>query len=159
MSHVTYEWVMSHINESCHIWMSHVTHECHTCVYVLCSLSAWAFRGLCKWLSLSLFMYVCRQLSASAVHISCLHTNMHVWEKEKGTVDSSLILQNSFYRTHSTERHCRQLSSLGTVDSSLILQNSFYMREREYERNRKALYTALFSRHCRQLSHTIETSL
>ena len=25
MSHVTYEWVMSHMNESCHIWMSHVT--------------------------------------------------------------------------------------------------------------------------------------
>jgi len=27
MSHVTYEWVMSHMNESCHIWMSHVTYE------------------------------------------------------------------------------------------------------------------------------------
>jgi len=28
MSHVTYEWVMPHINESCHICMSHVTYEC-----------------------------------------------------------------------------------------------------------------------------------
>ena len=27
MSIVTYEWVMSHMNESCHIWMSHVTYE------------------------------------------------------------------------------------------------------------------------------------
>ena len=27
MSHVTCEWVMSHMNESCHIWMSHVTYE------------------------------------------------------------------------------------------------------------------------------------
>ena len=27
MSPVTYEWVMSHMNESCHIWMSHVTYE------------------------------------------------------------------------------------------------------------------------------------
>jgi len=27
MSHVTYEWVMSHMNESCHIWMNHVTYE------------------------------------------------------------------------------------------------------------------------------------
>jgi len=27
MSHVTYEWVMLHMNESCHIWMSHVTYE------------------------------------------------------------------------------------------------------------------------------------
>jgi len=25
MSHVTYEWVLSHMNESCRIWMSHVT--------------------------------------------------------------------------------------------------------------------------------------
>ena len=28
MSHVTHEWFMSHMNESCHTWMSHVTHEC-----------------------------------------------------------------------------------------------------------------------------------
>jgi len=31
MSHVTYEWVISHIsfmNEACHIWMCHVTYEC-----------------------------------------------------------------------------------------------------------------------------------
>ena len=26
-SHVTHEWVMSHMNESCHTWMSHVTHD------------------------------------------------------------------------------------------------------------------------------------
>ena len=24
MSHVTYEWVISHMNESCHIWVSHI---------------------------------------------------------------------------------------------------------------------------------------
>jgi len=32
MSHVTSEWVMSHVNESCHTWMSHVSHMnagCH----------------------------------------------------------------------------------------------------------------------------------
>jgi len=27
VSHVTYEWVMSHMNESRHIWMSYVTYE------------------------------------------------------------------------------------------------------------------------------------
>jgi len=30
MSHVTYEWVMSHMKESCHIWMRHVTYEWFT---------------------------------------------------------------------------------------------------------------------------------
>jgi len=27
MSHVTYEWVVSHINESCHVWMSRVPYK------------------------------------------------------------------------------------------------------------------------------------
>ena len=27
MGHVTYDWVMSHMNASCHIWWSHVTYE------------------------------------------------------------------------------------------------------------------------------------
>ena len=37
MSHVAYGWIMSHMNESCHAWMSHVTRvmssmneSCHT---------------------------------------------------------------------------------------------------------------------------------
>jgi len=30
-SHVTYEWVMSHMNESCHIWISHITHPNASC--------------------------------------------------------------------------------------------------------------------------------
>jgi len=28
MRHITYEWVMSCMNESCHMWMSHGTYEC-----------------------------------------------------------------------------------------------------------------------------------
>jgi len=27
MSHITYEWVMSHMDESCHIWTIHITYE------------------------------------------------------------------------------------------------------------------------------------
>ena len=27
MSHVTYQWVMSRMNESCHVWMSHFSYE------------------------------------------------------------------------------------------------------------------------------------
>jgi len=36
MSHVTYEWVMSHMNESCHIWMIHVTYE-----WVMSHMTEW----------------------------------------------------------------------------------------------------------------------
>jgi len=41
MSHVTYAWVMSHMNESCHVWMSnaiyewgmsHMNESCHICM-------------------------------------------------------------------------------------------------------------------------------
>ena len=44
MSQVTYKWVMSRRNESCHVWMNHVTYEsCHTHEWVyllllLCTL-------------------------------------------------------------------------------------------------------------------------
>jgi len=34
MSHVTNEWVMSHMNVSCHTWMSHVTWVSHTSSHV-----------------------------------------------------------------------------------------------------------------------------
>ena len=30
VTHVTYGWVVSRINESCHVWMSHVPYECVT---------------------------------------------------------------------------------------------------------------------------------
>jgi len=38
MSHVTYTWVVSHIHESCHIYMSHVTYTLfiHMCGVALC---------------------------------------------------------------------------------------------------------------------------
>ena len=32
----TYEWIVSHINESCHIWMSHVTYE-----WVMSHMNEW----------------------------------------------------------------------------------------------------------------------
>jgi len=49
MSHVTYEWVMSHTNESCHIWMSHVTHEWVTSrmnkSYHVCKIRVYLLHG------------------------------------------------------------------------------------------------------------------
>jgi len=48
--HVTYVWVMSYMNESCHTWMSHVTYvwvmshmyeSCHICIH-------WPMTHSCK---------------------------------------------------------------------------------------------------------------
>jgi len=54
MSHVTYEWVMSHMNELCHIWTSHVTYEClipHTIesFHIWMRHTFWAAQHLPVW--------------------------------------------------------------------------------------------------------------
>jgi len=61
MSHVTYEWVMSHMNESCHIWMSHVTYEwnlTHTELY-----HEWTSHVMYKcvmwWISYVIYTCIC----------------------------------------------------------------------------------------------------
>jgi len=42
MSHIAYEWVMSHMNESCHIWMSHVySSRLASVFYCLCNMCAY----------------------------------------------------------------------------------------------------------------------
>jgi len=50
MSHVTYEWVMSHMNKSCRVYMSHVTHEW--------DMSHWISHAIYEWVT-------------SRVHNSC----------------------------------------------------------------------------------------
>ena len=44
----TYEWVMSHMNESCHIWMRHVTYEWN----VSSECNVWTVGLFCRILSL-----------------------------------------------------------------------------------------------------------
>jgi len=57
MSHVTYKWVMSHINESCHIWISHVTY-----VWVLSHMN----KSCHIWMS-----HVTYEWVMSHIHESC----------------------------------------------------------------------------------------
>ena len=37
MSHVTHEWVMSHMNESCHTWVKHITRQHVNESYRICA--------------------------------------------------------------------------------------------------------------------------
>ena len=64
MSHVTYERVMSHMNESCHIWMSHVKYEsvmshmnesCLTYKWVMSHMNVW--NESCRRLATILIVY------------------------------------------------------------------------------------------------------
>jgi len=65
MSHVTHEWVMLHIDESCHIWMSHVTHEWvmshmnESCHFWIC-MTIWMGGVLYKWTVCSGVAAICR---------------------------------------------------------------------------------------------------
>jgi len=66
MSHVTYEWVMSHTNELCQLWMSHVTYEwvmshvwhtpvCHTYVWMCHITYMNESRHVSKWVMSHLY--------------------------------------------------------------------------------------------------------
>ena len=41
MSHVTYEWVLSSMNESCHTWMSHVKYDQCNTLRCWCGVPVW----------------------------------------------------------------------------------------------------------------------
>ena len=74
MSHVTYEWVMSHMNESCHIWMSHVTYEwvmSHTNE----SCHMWMSHVICEWVT-SHTNESCHIWMSRATH---MHESCHIW--------------------------------------------------------------------------------
>jgi len=100
------EWVMSHMNEWCHIWMSHVTYEwvmshmnewCHICACVICHLgmrhviNGWVMSHL--WIS----------------HVTHVKESRHTCERVMAQVNESclqqptcfyLLLPLQYVRTH-----------------------------------------------------------
>jgi len=63
-SHVTYEWVMSHLNESCHIWMSHVTYE-WVMSHMNESCRIWMSRISYKWVTSHAYEWVTSRVNES----------------------------------------------------------------------------------------------
>jgi len=67
MGHVAHEWVMSHLNESCHIWMSHGTWINESCHKQTC-------HGTCEWVMSHMHKWYC-----TGAYITENVFRMHVW--------------------------------------------------------------------------------
>jgi len=77
VSHVTYEWVMSHMNESCLIWMSHVSYEWvmshmnESCLIWMCQVTV---NESCPTYMSTIFMHVpvvCAPVKSHMSQVSC----------------------------------------------------------------------------------------
>jgi len=70
MSHVTYEWVMSYMNESCHIWQTaalrHVYESCHV----------WIIHVVCYSFSVSL------RLACIEYHMTHINESLYTWLRD-----------------------------------------------------------------------------
>jgi len=72
MKHVVYEWVMPHINGSCYIWMSRVTHTnepCHT--------HTW-----CPWKAAGAHL-------TRMSHVTCMNESHHMYKWVMSRMDES----------------------------------------------------------------------
>jgi len=79
MSHVAYEWVMSHMNESCHIWMSHVTSiTCNGRVRMNLSESCNILKESCPiWMSHVSYEWVVSHIWMNHVPYKCDMSHMN----------------------------------------------------------------------------------
>ena len=126
MSHVTYEWVMSRMNESCHVCMSHVTYEwvvyeaCHiwwihvTCMNKSCHIGMshvpyewvmshiWMSHVPYKWVvNEPCHVYTSRHLWIS--HVTYVNESCHTCERVSPCSTSWSTLRGSMSRhTHVT---------------------------------------------------------
>ena len=86
MSHVTYEWVVAHMNESCHVWMSRVTHEwvtlCRpqkcaagdTDIYMCISGYIYIYRFI------HIFVYICIHIYVSThIYVCTIYGSIHIF--------------------------------------------------------------------------------
>ena len=78
MSHVTHEWVMSHMNESCHTWRSHVTWTSHdTSESVMFRMNESCHTLVTEW--------------ASQLYYISLYMTVYSWLNERHNVTRSLL--------------------------------------------------------------------
>jgi len=137
MWHVTYDWVVPHMNETCHIWMSHVTYEwvmscmqeswciwdvdtldvnvnvsCHTYDWVMSNM--WVWHVTYGWVMSHLFMSVARHIWMShATHEWVMSHMNDLWQVWKSRVAYGLLTRWTtmwmWHVTHMTEScHTRE---------------------------------------------------
>jgi len=97
MSHVTYEWAMSHTNESCCIWMSHVAYE-WVMSHVNTSRHIWVtvitYQRVMSRMSESCHVqmsHITREFVMSRENASC-----HIWVSITYIVEENLFALSTF---------------------------------------------------------------
>ena len=92
MSHVTYEWVMSHMNESCHIRMSHLYNLIYWRMNEWCPMSEWTHEWVMSRMNESCHIWTSHvtyewamspiQMSHVSYVISHMNESCHIWTFE-----------------------------------------------------------------------------
>ena len=123
MSHVSYEWVMSHMNESCLLWISHVSHE-----WVMSHIN----ESCLMWMSHVTYEWVTK----------CIHRLLRVWMCGHTATQCNTLQHTATCNTlqHTTSYMCTAAAESGYVKTAWIYQTSIPLQHT--------------TTHCKTLPHT-----
>ena len=112
MSDVTYVWVMSHTNESCHIWMSHVAHE-----GVMSHMSQLQRLMQYEWVMSQIWVR----------HVTHIHESCHIWMSHVTHMNESCQIGKShityeWVMSHMYESVTHEWVTLHVIESRYMLR-------------------------------------
>ena len=115
MIHVTYEWVMSHMNESCHIWMSHVTTDRNSCQIAAGTHVIYWMEHVSCAMSCEVSCYVCTKM--------CYFWMSHARVNESCHIRAEIVAQNRHIRCWDLGRESHFLYSMSHVTYKWVMSH------------------------------------